>query len=88
MAVAGQCAPDLFFELGGHTDNLGDPAFNVFLSESRAQAVADYMTSRGFTGDRLSVVGYGPDQPVADNATPDGRAANRRLEFKVLERSD
>ena len=88
MAVAGQCAPDLFFELGGHTDNLGDPAFNVFLSESRAQAVADYMTSRGFTGDRLSVVGYGPDQPVADNATPDGRAANRRLEFRVLERSD
>lgn len=88
MAVAGQCGPDLSFELAGHTDDQGERAFNIFLSETRAQAVANYMTSRGFADDRLSVVGYGPDQPIADNGTPDGRAANRRLEFKVLDRSN
>lgn len=88
MAVANRCDGALAFELGGHTDSSGERAYNVFLSEARAQAVADYMTARGFDGERLSVVGYGPDNPIADNANAEGRAANRRLEFKVLERSE
>jgi len=85
MAVAEQCDGQLVFELGGHTDSIGDPAFNQYLSEIRAQAVADYMVARGFDAERLTAVGYGPDQPKADNGTPEGRATNRRIEFKVLE---
>lgn len=88
MAVAGRCPPGLIFEVGGHTDSAGDAAFNTYLSELRAGAVVDYMISRGFEGDRLNAVGYGPDEPVADNRTREGRAANRRIEFKVLERSE
>lgn len=88
MAVATRCDPALTFELGGHTDSSGERAYNVFLSDARAQAVANYMTARGFSGERLSVVGYGPDAPIADNTSAEGRAANRRLEFKVLERSE
>jgi len=88
MAVAGQCSEDLSFELGGHTDSIGERAYNVYLSDIRAQAVADYMASRGFDASRLEAVGYGPDEPIADNGTPEGRATNRRIEFKVLEQSE
>lgn len=88
MAVSARCAPGLVFELGGHTDNSGDRAFNIVLSEQRAGAVADYMISSGFDGARLGVKGYGPDVPIADNATGNGRAANRRLEFKVQDGSN
>lgn len=85
MAVAGRCEPQFIFELGGHTDSVGDRSVNLALSQNRAQAVANYMMERGFEADRLRIVGYGPDRPVAENATPEGRAANRRLEFKVQE---
>lgn len=88
MAVSGRCAPDLVFELQGHTDASGDRAANVALSEARAAAVAAYMEAAGFDGTRLQPVGFGPDQPVADNDTPEGRAANRRIEFRVRERSE
>ncbi|MEM1105819.1 MAG: OmpA family protein [Pseudomonadota bacterium] len=88
MAVASQCAPQLVFEIGGHTDNTGERAFNVFLSEARAQAVAAYMVARGVAPGRLNAVGFGPDRPVGDNATRAGRAANRRIEFTVLEQQD
>ncbi|MEM9760674.1 MAG: OmpA family protein, partial [Pseudomonadota bacterium] len=88
MAVSSQCADNLLFELGGHTDAVGDRAFNLYLSEIRAQSVADYMSTRGFDASRLVAVGYGPDLPRADNATSEGRAANRRIEFRVLEQSE
>ncbi len=88
MAVARRCSGTLDFELGGHTDAAGDRAFNVYLSAQRAQAVADYMAARGLARERLKVIGYGPDQPIASNQTAAGRAANRRIEFKVLERSE
>ncbi|MFN3212221.1 MAG: OmpA family protein [Henriciella sp.] len=88
MAVSGTCAETLVFEVGGHTDNSGAPEANTVLSEARAQAVANYMGDTGFDLARLLVRGYGPDQPKADNATADGRAANRRIEFKVQERSE
>ncbi|MEZ5998645.1 MAG: OmpA family protein [Hyphomonas sp.] len=88
MAVSRQCARDLVFELGGHTDSAGDRAVNVALSEARAAAVKDYMVAAGFDGTRLSAIGYGPDQPAQSNDTAEGRAANRRIEFKVRKRSD
>nr|WP_070958834.1 OmpA family protein [Hyphomonas sp. Mor2] len=85
MAVSGACADTLMFEVGGHTDDSGDRAENIELSQARAQAVANYMAATGFDTARLIVQGYGPDQPKLDNATPEGRAANRRIEFKVQE---
>lgn len=88
MAVSSSCADTLMFEVGGHTDNTGDPDANRILSEARAQAVANYIAATGFDTARLIVQGYGPDQPKLDNATPEGRAANRRIEFKVQEWSE
>ena len=80
--------PTVEIEIQGHTDNVGSRDSNIALSEARAQAVADYMENTGFDTTRLVVAGYGPDQPKADNATPEGRAVNRRIEFKVEERSE
>lgn len=76
--------PRLRIEISGHTDNTGSAEFNKMLSESRAKAVVDYLIGAGIETERLTYVGYGFDQPVASNATAEGRAANRRTEFKVL----
>jgi OOP family OmpA-OmpF porin len=84
MSVARRC-DGLIFEIGGHTDSNGDRGYNISLSRSRAQAVADYMTARGIAADQLDAIGFGPDVPIADNGTREGRAANRRIEFKVVE---
>ena len=88
MAVSHLCASDLLIELGGHTDSEGDRVANIALSEARAAAVMTYMVSAGFDPARLSAVGYGPDQPVQSNDSPEGRAANRRIEFRVRTRSE
>lgn len=88
MAVSTQCAGDLRFELGGYTDNRGDPEFNITLSRARAGAVSEYMGDAGLDPLRLSAIGYGPSEPVGDNDTIEGRAQNRRIEFKVLDRSN
>ena len=68
----------------GHTDRLGSTAYNQRLSQQRADAVRQYMIDKGIDGSRLTAVGFGPDKPVADNKTPDGRAKNRRVEFTRL----
>ncbi|MEM1087485.1 MAG: OmpA family protein [Pseudomonadota bacterium] len=83
MAVAATCNDSLKFEVGGHTDSSGDASSNISLSRARAQAVSNYMQAAGFDANRLLVVGYGPERPVADNSTPEGRAENRRIEFSV-----
>ena len=88
MAVSQSCNEGLIFEIAGHTDNTGPRDANVFLSEARAQAVANYMRDAGFDIARLIVTGYGPDQPESNNATSAGRATNRRIEFNVQERSE
>ncbi|MEO1553987.1 MAG: OmpA family protein [Pseudomonadota bacterium] len=88
MAVSTACADSLAFEIAGHTDNTGSRAANITLSRARAQAVANYMLDAGFDVARLVVTGYGPDRPESDNATPEGRAENRRIEFSVQERSE
>ena len=69
----------------GHTDSIGSAAYNQALSERRAQAVVDYLASRGIDRSRATIVGLGMSQPVADNATEAGRAQNRRV---VLRRTD
>ena len=88
MAVSSRCRDDLVFELGGHTDSVGNRATNLVLSQDRAKAVAEYMVSAGMSADRLGAVGYGPDEPAASNETAGGRAQNRRIEFTVMERSE
>ncbi len=75
--------PSLKIEIGGHTDNVGKPADNLTLSNNRANAVVNYLTSKGITPQRLSAKGYGETKPVADNKTDAGRALNRRTEMKV-----
>jgi OOP family OmpA-OmpF porin len=72
-------------EVIGHTDNAGSRAGNLSLSQARAEAVRDYVVGRGVKAEMVSVSGEGPDRPVADNRTPDGRARNRRIEFKVVQ---
>ncbi|AMR66511.1 OmpA family protein [Aquipseudomonas alcaligenes] len=68
----------------GHTDSVGTDAYNQGLSERRANAVRDVLVNQyGVGGDRVSSVGYGETRPVADNATSEGRAINRRVEAEV-----
>ncbi|HUP90883.1 MAG TPA: OmpA family protein, partial [Solimonas sp.] len=74
-------APDLKLEVGGHTDNVGQPAANQKLSEARAQAVQAALVAQGIAAARLSAKGYGDTRPVADNRSEDGRAKNRRVEL-------
>lgn len=78
--------PQLRVEIGGHTDSSGRDSFNQKLSEKRAQAVLDYLVAKfpKIVPDQYKAVGYGETMPVADNGTVEGRAANRRVEFKVL----
>jgi OOP family OmpA-OmpF porin len=78
-------APSTRVSVEGHTDSTGSDAYNQSLSERRAASVKDYLVSKGVDGGRLSTVGYGESQPVADNATSEGRALNRRVELKVQE---
>lgn len=67
----------------GYTDSVGAEAYNLRLSERRARAVADYLAAGGIAAARLGVKGYGEADPVASNATADGRAQNRRVELRV-----
>ncbi len=70
-------------EIAGHTDNVGTPASNKTLSEQRALSVVKYLVDHGIGAERLSGVGYGDTKPVADNATAEGKAQNRRTEFII-----
>lgn len=71
-------------EVSGHTDDVGNPAGNVDMSARRAAAVARFLAGRGISYRRVQAIGRGASRPIADNATPDGRARNRRIEFKVI----
>lgn len=70
-------------EVAGHTDNTGAREANMQLSRARAEAVEDYLAAQGVERARLTARGYGPDNPRASNASPEGQAANRRIEFYV-----
>ena len=71
--------------VGGHTDSTGNAAANKALSQRRAQAVVDYLKSKGVDASKLVAEGHGSDQPVAENTTEEGRFKNRRIEFSVAQ---
>jgi OOP family OmpA-OmpF porin len=77
--------PDLKVVIEGHTCNIGTDAYNQKLSERRAQSVHDYLVRNGVSSTKLSTVGRGETQPMADNKTKSGRELNRRVEFQVME---
>ncbi len=77
-------APGLALEIQGHTDSTGDETANLELSELRAQAVLDYLVNQGVAADRLTAMGFGETQLIADDATEEGRQTNRRIEFKPI----
>lgn len=75
-------APNVNVEVQGHTDNTGSLTTNTRISGLRAEAVRVYLIEKGVAANRMTSRGYGPTQPIADNATPAGRAQNRRVELK------
>ena len=76
--------PEMTVEVAGHTCTSGGYEFNMKLSKDRAQAVVDYLVSRGISAQRLVSVGYGFDMPIAGNYTEEGREMNRRVEIRSL----
>ncbi|MDR1848145.1 MAG: OmpA family protein [Bacteroidales bacterium] len=78
--------PSFHIEIAGHTDNTGSKQHNQTLSENRAKAVCDYLISKGISPTRLTAHGYGQEQPVASNDTDEGKAQNRRTEFRITKK--
>ena len=77
--------PSMIIEVGGHTDNVGDDAYNMKLSHDRAKSVREFLVKAGIAGERVQAKGYGESNAIATNDTEDGRKANRRTEFVILE---
>ncbi len=75
--------PSLKIEIGGHTDNTGSAAINAKLSQARADAVVNYLKSKGINASRMTAQGYGDSKPISSNSTADGRQNNRRTEFEI-----
>jgi OOP family OmpA-OmpF porin len=75
--------PNVHVKIGGYTDNVGDAASNLQLSQARAQNVMNAIVAAGIDPSRLESQGYGEDHPVGDNSTPEGRAQNRRIALRV-----
>ncbi|ONF96524.1 OmpA family protein [Sphingomonas jeddahensis] len=73
-----------YIDVYGHTDSTGSDAYNQGLSERRAQAVANYLAGHGVENARIGTRGFGETQPIATNETEEGRAANRRVEIKIV----
>lgn len=84
LVTALNAYPAMRIAIGGHTDNTGDPAANLTLSQQRAAAVVKYLTDRGIDAGRLKAVGYGDTKPLAPNDSDANRAKNRRTEFTIL----
>jgi outer membrane protein OmpA-like peptidoglycan-associated protein len=76
-------SPGLKIQINGHTDNVGDDAFNQKLSEARAKSVQDYLLGKSIAPERLRFKGFGESKPLESNDTEDGRSKNRRTEFEV-----
>jgi outer membrane protein OmpA-like peptidoglycan-associated protein/tetratricopeptide (TPR) repeat protein len=76
--------PTVRMEISGHTDNTGSLKLNTRLSQARAESVVDYLVEHGIGEGRLDAMGYAFSQPIATNDTAEGRAKNRRVEFKIL----
>ena len=74
-------APQLAVTIAGHTDDRGDAATNLALSDARARAVVRWLTEHGIEQSRMQSAGFGPERPVAPNTTAEGRAKNRRVDI-------
>jgi outer membrane protein OmpA-like peptidoglycan-associated protein len=83
VVVALKANPDRNIVVEGHTDSQGQRAYNMDLSQKRADSVRSYIVSRGIPSEIIRAQGFGPDRPVADNNTAEGRANNRRVEIIV-----
>jgi outer membrane protein OmpA-like peptidoglycan-associated protein len=81
-----QAYPGVEVKIGGYTDNVGDPASNLALSQARAESVTAELVALGIAPERLAAEGYGEQHPVADNATEEGRARNRRIALRVTDK--
>ena len=86
IAAILQAYPNVNVKVGGYTDNTGDRAANRTLSQQRADAVRQALVAKSIDAKRLVAEGYGPDHPVGDNATEDGRAMNRRIALRVTKK--
>ena len=71
-------------QVEGHTDATGGAARNRQLSQQRAESVRDYLVKAGVEGKRMVALGFGPDRPIADNATAEGQEKNRRVELNIV----
>ena len=76
--------PSMSIEIAGHTDDVGDAASNMSLSQSRAGVVADYLREQGIASERYIARGYGQNRPIVPNDSDENRAQNRRTEFRIL----
>ncbi|MFO7922307.1 MAG: OmpA family protein [Bacteroidales bacterium] len=76
--------PGIRIRINGHTDNVGEPGYNMELSERRTESVAAYLVDSGIDKNRIEYAGFGETMPVADNQTEEGRAENRRTEFEII----
>lgn len=85
IAAALVANPDIRVRVSGHTDATGERAYNLVLSQERAESVVRHLAEQGVRLDRMEAQGFGPDQPIATNATPDGRQANRRVELSRID---
>ena len=74
---------DTTITVSGHTDNVGDTAYNQRLSQERANSVAGYLVNRGVSAQRVAAIGLGKSQPIADNGNEAGRSQNRRVEVRI-----
>ena len=85
IVAALKAQPNLKIEIQGHTDNTGAHAYNVRLSQKRAESVQAYLESKGIDSARMTSKGFGPDRPIDTNNTKQGRARNRRVELKPIQ---
>jgi outer membrane protein OmpA-like peptidoglycan-associated protein len=76
--------PQTMIDIYGHTDSTGSDAYNQTLSENRARSVANYLQGQGVQAVRMATRGFGETQPIADNGTDAGQAANRRVEIRIV----
>ena len=77
--------PALRLSVEGHSDNIGNPSYNLTLSQKRAEAVKDYLVKQGIDNSRMNAIGFGQERPIADNKTAAGKAQNRRVELKLAQ---
>ena len=76
--------PSTYIDIYGHTDSTGGDSINIPLSQNRAQSVANYLITQGVNSARIATQGFGSSQPIATNATVEGRQANRRVEIRIV----